>query len=46
VKKVGLERFLYNLSRQQPLIYGLLSLAIAILAGWLASSFFRMIRGT
>jgi hypothetical protein len=28
------------------LIYGLLSLAIAILAGWLASSFFRMIRGT
>ena len=46
VKKVGLERFLYNLSRQQPLIYGLLSLAIAIFAGWLASSFFRMIRGT
>ena len=46
VKKVGLERFLYNLSRQQPMIYGLLSLAIAILAGWLASSFFRMIRGT
>ena len=29
VKKVGLERFLYNLSRQQPLMYGLLSLAIA-----------------
>jgi hypothetical protein len=27
-------------------VYGLLSLAIAILAGWLASSFFRMIRGT
>lgn len=45
VKKVGLERFLYNLSRQQPLIYGLLSLAIAILAGWLASGFFRLIRG-
>jgi uncharacterized protein (TIGR02186 family) len=46
VKKVGLERFLYTLSRQQPLVYGLLSLAIAILAGWLASSLFRMIRGT
>ena len=46
VKKVGLERFLYNLSRHHPLVYGLLSLAIAILAGWLASSFFRMIRGT
>lgn len=46
VKKVGLERFLFNLSRQNPLIYGLLSLAIAIIAGWTASSFFRYIRHT
>ncbi|CUJ02489.1 TIGR02186 family protein [Cognatishimia activa] len=44
VRKVGLERFLFNLSRQQPLIYGLLSLAIAIVAGWGASAFFRVIR--
>ncbi len=44
VRKVGLERFLYNLSRQQPLIYGLLSLAIAIFAGWGASAFFRLVR--
>lgn len=44
VRKVGLERFLFNLSRQQPLIYGLLSLAIAIIAGWGASAFFRYIR--
>ena len=44
VRKVGLERFLYNLSRQQPLIYGLLSLAIAIAAGWGASAFFRFVR--
>jgi len=42
VKKVGLERFLFNLSRQQPLIYGLLSLAIAIFAGWGASAVFRV----
>lgn len=44
VRKVGLERFLYNLSRQQPLIYGLLSIAIAIAAGWGASAFFRFVR--
>lgn len=44
VSKVGLERFLFNLSRQQPLIYGLMSLAIAIFAGWAASAFFRYFR--
>lgn len=44
VDKVGLERFLYAMSRQQPLAYGLLSLAIAIAAGWLASAAFRLIR--
>lgn len=44
VRKVGLERFLFNLSRQQPLVYGLLSLAIAIFAGWGASAFFRFVR--
>ena len=44
VNKVGLERFLYTLSREQPLIYGLLSLAIAILAGWGASAAFTLLR--
>lgn len=44
VRKVGLERWLFNLSRQQPLIYGLLSLAIAIFAGWGASAFFRLVK--
>jgi len=44
VQKVGLERFLFNLSRERPLIYGLLSLAIAIIAGWGASAFFQMFR--
>ena len=44
VRKVGLERWLFTLSRQQPLIYGLLSLAIAIAAGWGASAAFRYIR--
>ena len=44
VRKVGLERWLYNLSRQQPLIYGLMSLAIAIFAGWGASAAFQAVR--
>ena len=45
VQKVGLERFLYNLAHDRPLIYGLLSLAIAIAAGWGASAVFRYLRG-
>lgn len=45
VRKVGLERFLFSLSREEPLIYGLLSLFIAGVAGWAASAFFRYIRG-
>jgi uncharacterized protein (TIGR02186 family) len=43
VRKVGLERYLFTLAHQQPLIYGLMSLAIAILAGWGASAFFRLV---
>ena len=45
VRKVGLERFLFNLSRERPLVYGIMSLTIAIIAGWGASAFFRYIRG-
>ncbi|MGD9864636.1 MAG: TIGR02186 family protein [Pseudodonghicola sp.] len=44
VRKVGLERWLYVLSRQQPILYGLLSLAIAIIAGWSASAVFTLLR--
>lgn len=44
VSKVGLERFIYNLAHEQPLVYGLLSLFIAIAAGWMASAVFRYIR--
>lgn len=44
VQKVGLERFIYNLAHDRPLIYGLLSLAIAIAAGWMASAVFRLAR--
>ncbi|KMK66261.1 TIGR02186 family protein [Puniceibacterium sp. IMCC21224] len=44
VGKVGIERWLFNLSHEQPLLYGLLSLAIAIAAGWGASTGFRLLR--
>lgn len=42
VFKAGLERWLFDLSRNQPFLYGLMSLAIAISAGWLASAVFRV----
>ena len=44
VRKEGLERYLFNLSREQPLIYGLLSLLIAVIAGWGASAAFRLMK--
>lgn len=44
VNKVGLERWIYDLAHERPLIYGILSLAIAIAAGWSASAIFRVIR--
>lgn len=44
VRKVGLEKFLYSMSREQPFLYGLMSLAIAIAAGWGASAAFRLLR--
>lgn len=46
VRKVGLERWIYNLAHKRPLIYGLLSLVIAISAGWLAATVFRLLRIT
>jgi uncharacterized protein (TIGR02186 family) len=44
VRKEGLERFIFNLAHQQPLAYGLVSLVLAVLAGWGASAAFRLIR--
>lgn len=45
VSKVGLERWLYTLAHEQPILYGLLALAIALVAGWGASAAFRYMRG-
>lgn len=44
VRKEGLERFLFNLAQDRPLIYGLLSLVLAAVAGWGASAAFRLMR--
>jgi uncharacterized protein (TIGR02186 family) len=44
VQKVGLERFLYTLAHEQPFLYGVLALVLAVGAGWGASAAFRMLR--
>lgn len=44
VRKAGLERWLTNLAHQQPLAYGLLSVLIAVVAGWGASAAFGYLR--
>ncbi len=44
VHKAGLEQFIFNFARQQSLLYGLASLALAAFAGWGASAGFRLLR--
>jgi hypothetical protein len=44
VNKDGLERWIYSLAHEQPLLYGLLSLVLAIVAGWGASAAFGLLR--
>lgn len=44
VKKVGLERWLYNLAHENAFLYGLMSLSIAIAAGWGAAAAFNVFR--
>ncbi|WP_431301009.1 TIGR02186 family protein [Tabrizicola sp. BL-A-41-H6] len=44
VRKEGLERFIFTMAHDQPLLYGLLSLVLAGIAGWAASAAFRLIR--
>jgi uncharacterized protein (TIGR02186 family) len=41
VSKVGLEADVYDFAQQQAALYGLTAIALAILAGWLASVIFR-----
>ena len=44
VQKVGLERWLFNLAHETPLAYAILTLVIAISAGWGASAIFKYLR--
>lgn len=44
VRKTGIERFLFNLAHDQPFLYGVISLAMAAVAGWAASAAFAFIR--
>lgn len=41
ISKVGLEADLYNFARQQPALYGLAAILIAVAAGWGASLAFE-----
>ena len=43
VYKVGIERWLYNLAQHYSAAYGILSLLIAVLAGWAASAAFGIL---
>jgi len=44
VSKAGVERLLFRMAQDQPLLYGLIALLIAALAGWGASELFRRMR--
>lgn len=44
VRKVGLERWLFRLSQDEPALYGALALVLAAAAGWAASAGFQLIR--
>lgn len=44
VRKAGLERFLYNMAHRQPFLYGVVSLLLAVAAGWAASAGARFLR--
>ena len=44
VEKTGIERWLYNLSRNEPLLYGLISVLLALAVGWIAAEAFRLAR--
>lgn len=44
VRKEGLERFIYRMALDAPMIYGILAITIAALAGWAAAAAFRFMR--
>jgi len=43
VRKVGLERWVHVMATEHSALYGILSIAVALAAGWIASTVFRYI---
>lgn len=41
INKIGFERFVFNLAHRQPLVYGVVSVVLALVAGWAAAAIFR-----
>lgn len=41
VRRAGLSRFIYSAAQEYPAMYGIISILVALIAGWLASAFFR-----
>ncbi len=44
VRKEGLERFIFQMANDAPILYGIAAITIAALAGWAASTAFRLMR--
>jgi uncharacterized protein (TIGR02186 family) len=44
VRKEGLERFIFRMAKDAPALYGISAIIIAALAGWAASTAFRLMR--
>lgn len=43
IEKIGFEAFVSSIAHRQPLLYGLICVGLALLAGWVASNLFRKI---
>ena len=41
IKKAGVERQIFDFAQNQPLLYGIAAVTLALLAGWLAAAIFR-----
>ena len=41
VRRAGIGRFIYASAQDYPALYGIVSILVALIAGWLASAFFR-----
>jgi len=41
VRKVGFERWMYDLAHEQSLLYGIMAVLLAIFTGWAANAIFR-----